>query len=353
MSQSLGGPFAAVPVWIYDVPEITTTDIAVLTAIHSFAGPSGRIYPSLEKIGQRARVSRSTIKRSMARLIECGALVRNQRVRKADGGQATNLYVVRFDDPNLAKELDDDCEVLGPPDGPPRGAQVGLGPGPLVGHKADNNLRLSRRCSYEHSGARDAREELDQFGLDDELAQDPATPEPEGPQGAQSSDPLADPIDAAFEAYNQAASLTIWPACKARTPPRRAALRKRLREFGGLEGWKQLLQLGLDSPFLTGKGRRPGSDWLPSFDFFLRPSTLVKLSEGAYDAAPTDPTTARQPQGDRAAVGWLESAARVAAEIERYDGDIYFTGCYPPEPASDVGADTDLHDLPYAALLPS
>jgi hypothetical protein len=99
--------------------------------------------------------------------------------------------------------------------------------------------------------------------------------------GAEISDPLA----VAFEAYNAAASRTGWPVAKILSPDRRQGLLDRLKDAGGLEGWRQAMARAERSAFLRGeRGRGPGHEhWRPDLDFFLIPKRFRRLVEGNYD----------------------------------------------------------------------
>lgn len=100
---------------------------------------------------------------------------------------------------------------------------------------------------------------------------------------ARSAD--ADEITPAFDAYNAVAEETGWPKAQALTGKRRAALKARLGEVGGLEGWRTAMARARGSPFLCGEsGRdRAHEKWTPDIDFFLQQSSFVKLMEGKYD----------------------------------------------------------------------
>lgn len=92
-------------------------------------------------------------------------------------------------------------------------------------------------------------------------------------------------IDAAVEAYNAAAKKAGWAACQQITSKRRAGIAARIREAGGLDVWRAAMTRAAASAFLRGEtGRGPGHEsWRPNLDFFLRPDSFAKLTEGAYD----------------------------------------------------------------------
>jgi hypothetical protein len=92
-------------------------------------------------------------------------------------------------------------------------------------------------------------------------------------------------IDAAVQAYNLTADYAKWPRCQVVTDKRRRALKARLDEAGGLEGWKTAMRQAAKSSFLLGRTGRSGdhAKWRPDIDFFLAQSKFTKLMEGGYD----------------------------------------------------------------------
>jgi len=95
----------------------------------------------------------------------------------------------------------------------------------------------------------------------------------------------ADELEPAFEAYNLVAEELDWPKAQALTPKRRAALKARLSEVGGLSGWRAAMAKARASPFLRGESGRDKAHekWVPDLDFFLQQSAFTKLMEGKYD----------------------------------------------------------------------
>lgn len=93
-------------------------------------------------------------------------------------------------------------------------------------------------------------------------------------------------IQQAVAAYNDTAQQAGWPAVQKLTPARRAALRSRLKEAGGLEGWQFALGKARASPHLCGQNDR---GWRASFDFLTTQSSFAKLMEGNYDPRPANP----------------------------------------------------------------
>lgn len=83
--------------------------------------------------------------------------------------------------------------------------------------------------------------------------------------------------------WNDLARDAGLPSVQVLSDERRAALRKRLTDCGGLDGWSAALTKVRDSPFLCGKNK---DGWKADFDFLLRKSKFIKLMEGGYDNTP-------------------------------------------------------------------
>jgi hypothetical protein len=66
-------------------------------------------------------------------------------------------------------------------------------------------------------------------------------------------------------------------------------LMARLREGGGIEGWKAALERVRESPFLLGQSER---EWVVSFDWLIKPSNFVKVIEGVYRRVTPKPRAA-------------------------------------------------------------
>ena len=86
-------PFALVPLWVVDEPEVTPLDVAVYIAIKRHADSHGEAYPSRATIAEVAGVSVDTVDRAVKRLIDIGALDKEVR-RKRNGEPTSNLYTI-------------------------------------------------------------------------------------------------------------------------------------------------------------------------------------------------------------------------------------------------------------------
>lgn len=95
--------------------------------------------------------------------------------------------------------------------------------------------------------------------------------------------PVADDCAAAVSAYNETAARAGWPQVQRMSKDRFSALRARIKEVGGLDGWRNAMERAENSDFLC--GRKPGRDgpFFASFDFLIKAKYFTRLMEGSYD----------------------------------------------------------------------
>ena len=96
------------------------------------------------------------------------------------------------------------------------------------------------------------------------------------------ADPSSETARMAVIVYNSAAERCGWAQCLRINPTRSSHIKQRLKEVGGIDGWRAAIDRAEQSEFLTG-GSKNG--WLPNIDFFLQASSFQKLIEGGYDRA--------------------------------------------------------------------
>lgn len=73
----------------------------------------------------------------------------------------------------------------------------------------------------------------------------------------------------------------IWPLVTKITAARRSSARHRIKDCGGLDGWRKAMIRARDAPHLMGGNDR---GWVAGFDFFMQERSFRKLLEGYYDA---------------------------------------------------------------------
>ncbi len=91
-----------------------------------------------------------------------------------------------------------------------------------------------------------------------------------------------DQVEAAFDAWNAFAQTHGLPTVQKRTTARRAALRRRLADGGGLDGWQAALDKAASIPWMLGENPR---GWRLNLTTLVREEFFAKLMEGAYDKA--------------------------------------------------------------------
>jgi uncharacterized protein YdaU (DUF1376 family) len=116
--------------------------------------------------------------------------------------------------------------------------------------------------------------------------------------------PLAD----AVTCYNEAAAQVGWPQVQKLTPARSAALKARLRDCGGIEGWRVAMDKAKASDFLTGRSHKPWTGF--GFDWITKQANFSKLMEGNYDNRTGD-VSGSNARGKRP--GMVDAFAAVAA----------------------------------------
>ena len=84
---------------------------------------------------------------------------------------------------------------------------------------------------------------------------------------------------AAFEAYNAMAKKAGLPVARSLTNDRKRALALRVKDAGGVEEFKKIIDTIPESDFLTGKNER---GWVANLGFICQPSSFSKLMDGVY-----------------------------------------------------------------------
>jgi uncharacterized protein YdaU (DUF1376 family) len=92
--------------------------------------------------------------------------------------------------------------------------------------------------------------------------------------------PPPDDVPQAVALFNEMARRAKLPECQKLNDSRAKKIALRMKEAGGLEGWKVALEKVEASDFCRGKNDR---GWTASIDFLCEPSKFTKLMEGFYD----------------------------------------------------------------------
>lgn len=91
--------------------------------------------------------------------------------------------------------------------------------------------------------------------------------------------PLPDDAEIGFQEFNSMAERAGLPKAQLFTDSRKKAMKARLKEAGGLDGWRVCLDKTEASDFLTGKA----TGWKANIDFLLSLKSFAKIMEGNYD----------------------------------------------------------------------
>ncbi len=129
----------------------------------------------------------------------------------------------------------------------------------------------------------------------------------------------ANEVSQAVVEYNSAADQVGWPKVQKTTPSRSKQIKARLKECGGVDGWRVAIEKATASDFLCGRTSNPWTGF--GFDWLIKSQNFTKLMEGNYDNR-TGNTGARGPNGARGGIGsgTADAFAQVAAELERDRG---------------------------------
>lgn len=119
--------------------------------------------------------------------------------------------------------------------------------------------------------------------------------------------PVTDILQRAVDAWNETATKTGLPRVRILSPDRRKKLAARLKDAGGLDGWKEALARLAASDFLTGKVK----GWKADFGFVLQQESFAKLVEGSYDNR-NEPRRGRLPESPNAFLPWQPTAQDLA-----------------------------------------
>jgi hypothetical protein len=301
--------YAIIPAGAITDARVEPRALQVLCLLGRHANDNGWCRRSQVKMAEELNCGRTTINRAIDLLVETGYVERKEEGRgsaKPQPGKqpfAAYSYRVRLD--RSDKEIQDVTEggvYERTPDGGCQPVDRG------VSTQADTGVSTSRTPLTEHTPSKDAPVEQEEGR---------ASPAPEAVQadllGDDPSKPLspAETLNAAYAAYEEARQRTGWSKVQMRTGARDAALRARLKEAGGLQGWHAAIARAEASDFCCGRappGHGRTKAFMADFDKLTQQSFFVKLMEGKYD----NREGGKGPSGGGG--GILEVAARRAAD---------------------------------------
>jgi len=100
------------------------------------------------------------------------------------------------------------------------------------------------------------------------------------PSSAPGRSAVSAELEAAVFIWNEMAARNGLPGVQKLTSARRRKLGARLRDAGGIDGWRAAIEKVAGSDFLC--GRIPGKSWRASFDFILDETKFAKVMEDSY-----------------------------------------------------------------------
>lgn len=118
--------------------------------------------------------------------------------------------------------------------------------------------------------------------------------------------------------------LNAWNAvahfqhARALTSKRLRAFRARVNDEFWLTNWRKALEHAARLPFCSGSNDR---SWIAAIDWFLRPDTVMRIIEGAYDRVGLNGTPTIKPADPEAKRKLLEETARRRKEERELYGD--------------------------------
>lgn len=213
--------------------NLPSTQRLVMLSLADHADDDGRCYPSISRLCKRTGLSERAVQSNLKRLQSDGYLT----IKKNAGPKGSNVFFVH---PTPAANA--------PPQQMHPAANAPLPP--------------------------------------QEMHPTPAAdaPEPSGTINKPPENTLVQngnlDVEAHVVFFNEVAGGVGWPKVRAVSPSRRSALRARIKDAGGVEGWQSAIRRAAQSPFLTGDNNR---GWVADFDFLCQSKSFLGLMEGKYD----------------------------------------------------------------------
>lgn len=250
-------PFSEREAWVWLIAEAAWAERTRRIGNATVTLQRGQVAGSARFFAEAWRWSKTSVARYLAKL------KKRDMIRTEDGTAVTVITICKYDDYQRPK----------PVRGTPSGQKAG--------------------------------QTRDTSGTNDNSMNSSGREEPDGSSARAGSGHQIEPIEAAFTAYNAAAARVGWSQAQKLTVARRSALRARLKDAGGLDGWQAALAKAEASDFLCGRAAR-GDPFLASFDFLVTAAKFTRLMEGSYDNRPG--RTADQPhQPPRRANGFTDA----------------------------------------------
>jgi len=244
----------AASAWARKQKTGSATMKAVLIAVADYADEHGCAWPSQKRLAEDTELSARSVRDALAGLQAKGFLRREERKRD-DGSRASDRIILASG-----------------------GAETLAGGGEAASGGVGKDV----------PGGGEAASPLTTF----EPSPEPSMEE-EHVAAAKATGQRA-PINEAVSLWNETAQRAGFPKAQTINDRRRSAIRARLAECGGLDGWKIALGKAEASSFCRGDGNR---GWVIDFDAFIQAKTFTKLMEGSFDDRPQSQHPGRRASG--------------------------------------------------------
>jgi biotin operon repressor len=218
--------------WARAIKTGSATTKAVLLAVANYADEEGICWPSQEQLAEDTELSRHSIMRALDHLEDCGFLSRERRHR-GDGSRSSDMIML------------------------------------------DLSRTQQRSTQLRSSEQRSTQQQPKSHGATAEPVIEPSIPSLSAREAKTDCEEKL-----AFDAFNDLASELGLPKAQTFNASRKAKIKQRLNECGGLIGWMDALAKIRGSPFLCGDNDR---GWKANLDFVLQQSSFTRLMEGSYD----------------------------------------------------------------------
>ncbi|MBI1213585.1 MAG: hypothetical protein GC190_19175 [Alphaproteobacteria bacterium] len=261
---------------VWDSGQYSAGTLVVLLALADWADDDGgRLFPKLETLEKKTRLSVKQLRRVLADLIEDGVLL-------DEGGKGIKVGI------SLVLKLN--LDVLDGRDKLSRASEQG------------QTVRAEGQIVRDE-GQFDLGEGQNVPPYKEEPLREPLREPLKEPLGA--APPPADDVTLAVAAFNEGAThCPKWTACQVVTDARRRVIAARLKQVG-LRGWRKAVELAVESQFLGGPIPRSGNhvSWRMTITWFAKAENFTKIAEGAYPpassgGAPAGPDSVRAGLGD-------------------------------------------------------
>jgi len=251
-------------IWAWRQEIESPTHKLVLLALADIARDNGTLWPSHAYVAKKVGYSERTVRTAVAALGGVGLLTTTPRPGKTDIIRLSLSSITIF-----ANGPEDETQEAGPRGRPKKTPASDVSGRHMATGKVSSD---ADEPSIEPSN-------MNQGAIALVVSTDDRSPVQ---QAFDAYNALAKDIIAAGEASGRASE-----AATARTlnDVRRRGLNARLKEVGGIEGWKMALEVVRESAFLTGATRHRFGLTL---DFLLQPTSFTKLMEGFYSKERTD-----------------------------------------------------------------